>query len=229
MSAEACYCCAEPGTTREHVPPLCIFPEKKDSTDGSSYRDGLITVPSCPSHNTVKSKDDEYLLCILALNVLNNPIGEQQARTKVLRALKRSPGLEKLVLSTHLPVMLENVETGVVDSTAALWIDTDRFMRVLSHVSKALYFHHCRIRWLIDVTIYPEFLVSMTGPDPKRANSALARLTSFSNGLFSRAPKIGMQPKVFYYQAVEKPDRDVLHAFRLTFYEGSQVTVLFGT
>jgi len=57
--------CDLPGTTDEHIPPRAIFPEAKDA-EGRNYRIDLITVPSCPDHNTAKSDDDEFLMVSLA-------------------------------------------------------------------------------------------------------------------------------------------------------------------
>lgn len=75
MTSRTCYWCSAPASTREHVPPKCIFPEPIDVADGTNYRGQLLTVPSCPIHNLAKSTDDEYLLCVLAMNILNNSVG----------------------------------------------------------------------------------------------------------------------------------------------------------
>ena len=42
-----CYMCEKESTSSEHVPPKCLFPEKKDLPDGVDLRKSLITVPSC--------------------------------------------------------------------------------------------------------------------------------------------------------------------------------------
>ena len=58
---QRCYICGAPATSKEHVPPQCLFPEKKD-IGTEKFRKDLITVPSCELHNTNKSKDDEFLM-----------------------------------------------------------------------------------------------------------------------------------------------------------------------
>jgi hypothetical protein len=63
--------CEMAATSREHVPPLCIFPEMKDMQDGTDYRQNLITVPACDAHNLKKSADDEYLQLILTHGYFN--------------------------------------------------------------------------------------------------------------------------------------------------------------
>src|ERR1700733_6530786 len=89
MTEKNCYYCGRPATSREHVPPECIFPEKKDSS-GKDYRKNLITVPSCDEHNLHKSKDDEFLMANVTPVVGNNGAGFVQTRTKLRRAFDRS-------------------------------------------------------------------------------------------------------------------------------------------
>jgi hypothetical protein len=84
-----CYMCERPATSREHVPPRCLFPESKDM-DGESYRQNLITVPSCDQHNMAKSRDDEFLMVSLAGIIGNNSIGYRHKFGKVNKAVRRS-------------------------------------------------------------------------------------------------------------------------------------------
>ena len=65
--------CSQIATSKEHVPPVCLFPEEKDIKT-SIFRNNLITVPSCELHNSKKSKDDEFLVACLAGIVGNNVI-----------------------------------------------------------------------------------------------------------------------------------------------------------
>ena len=69
----SCYMCDQPSTSAEHVPPKCLFPEKKDLPEGVDLRKQLITVPACYVHNTRKSKNDEYLLFCLVMSVDLHP------------------------------------------------------------------------------------------------------------------------------------------------------------
>src|SRR6266576_4429106 len=91
VSSSKCYMCDKPATSHEHVPPKCIFPERKD-TGGEDLRDQLMTVPSCDEHNTRKSKDDEFLMVSLAGILGNNSIGYRQKFTKVNRAIRNTSG-----------------------------------------------------------------------------------------------------------------------------------------
>jgi len=83
-----CYKCNDIATSREHVPPICLFPEAKD-VSGLNFRKDLITVPSCDKHNSKKSHDDEFLMVSIAGIVGNNLVGYLQFQTKVSRAIRR--------------------------------------------------------------------------------------------------------------------------------------------
>lgn len=70
-----CYMCDSAAESVEHVPPKCLFPHDRDLPLGAiSLRKSLITVPSCAAHNMSKSKEDEFLLYALSLNVVNNEV-----------------------------------------------------------------------------------------------------------------------------------------------------------
>jgi len=84
---KSCYMCNKAGTTKEHVPPKCFFPEKKDIRPEEDYRKNLITAPSCQEHNSGKSDDDSYLLAVIAAHYQNNPLSERHYSKKIKRAL----------------------------------------------------------------------------------------------------------------------------------------------
>ncbi len=89
VNEKICYKCGKPATSREHVPPKCFFPEKKDvGHDG--FRKNLITVPSCDEHNYQKSDDDEFLLASVAAVLNNNSVGFNHNQSKVKRAMQKS-------------------------------------------------------------------------------------------------------------------------------------------
>jgi hypothetical protein len=60
-----CYYCGGASTSKEHVPPKCIY-EPPRPTD-------LITVPSCAKHNNHKSGDDLYLKTYILFAASNQP------------------------------------------------------------------------------------------------------------------------------------------------------------
>ena len=85
--------CEKDATSEEHAPPKCLFPDEKDLPNGLNLRKDLIKVPSCESHNSAKSHDDEFLLYILCMNIATNSVALRQFFTKIRRSYKRRPAL----------------------------------------------------------------------------------------------------------------------------------------
>jgi len=106
-----CYRCDAEATSDEHVPPKCLFPEKKDLPE-EDYRKNLITVPSCEAHNTARSHDDEYLFCVLVASYENNPVARQHFETKIIRLLRRKPWFQTTLLKFLTPVLLNGEKTA---------------------------------------------------------------------------------------------------------------------
>ena len=133
--------CDAPATSQEHVPPLCMFPESKDLESGDNLRKDLITVPSCDTHNSKKSKDDELMLFILTLNIANNLTAKRQGVTKILRAVLRNPNLPNHFFSKLSPAIAVESEVPAIPVSLAK-IDYQRFLRTSTHIAHGLFFHH---------------------------------------------------------------------------------------
>jgi hypothetical protein len=132
---QQCYACGSPATGREHVPPKCLFPTELNK----DYRKNLVTVPSCDTHNTSKSDDDEFLLASLAGIIGCNNIGLTHKFTKVNRAIRRTGGklLEKALKEQR--VEWYQVETGEVFDVTWGKPDIERLSRCFSLIGKGLY------------------------------------------------------------------------------------------
>lgn len=222
MSADFCYWCGAEATSREHVPPKCLFPEQKDAHGGSDHRKNLITVPSCDVHNLAKCKEDEYLLCILGINILANPIGERQGKTKIIRALTASGGLAHAVLNQHQKVRVEDTKTGTVSDSIAIKIDDASVLNSFDHVARAIFFHHFNSRWSGSVQCTPEFLLN----ENASINKEYETIRQEADELFANSPLHGTNPDVFGYQFVGRPDVDSQLLLRLHFYGEARVSVV---
>ena len=145
---DSCYACDSSPSSREHVPPKCLFPTEL----GQNLRKDLITVPSCEVHNGKKSDDDEFLLASLAGIVGCNNIGMLHKFTKVDRAIRRSGGrLLKKVLKTS-EVKSHKLEDGNVVDIAWGKPDLERLHTCFSLIGLGLYFHELGERFKGKVT-----------------------------------------------------------------------------
>src|SRR5262245_2453835 len=127
----SCYMCDAPETSREHAPPLCLFPQFKEF--GRNLRRNLITVPSCDAHNSAKSKDDEFFRAVLLMqSAESSDVARHLFFNKLRRAAGRRPAAHGAFFRDH----------GTVDAGTlrALEIDARRFVACVDRLARALFF-----------------------------------------------------------------------------------------
>lgn len=219
--------CNKDSTGVEHVPPLCLFPAQKDLPDGVDLRKELITVPACDEHNTAKSKDDEYLLNILVINLPANKVAKNHFLTKIMRAVQRNPGLMKQIMGDARPILAVNEESDETYRTLAVNIDEARLGAALNHIARALYFYHFGKQWLGEVKTQPDFLlVSLDPGNARKLNKPGQKMADAANQIFAEAKYFGKNPDVFKYQVVDGGEH-ASKLMRLHFYVGCRVSVFF--
>ena len=213
-----CYMCDAEATSREHVPPLCLFPEPKD-VKGLNFRNNLITVPSCDEHNSKKSCDDEFLMLSIAGIVGNNAVGYMQTVTKVNRALKRKTVdfLGKVVMKNIKATSVKIIE-GYEFPVLFGKPDHERFTKCFESIVHGLYFHEYKQRFVGEIRLIMAFLMS----DHKDRETFI----EFCRERFAiedlKLEEKGTNPHIFKYQFCE-PDNNNIIAFKLTFYGGTEV------
>ncbi|MCT4599136.1 MAG: hypothetical protein N4A50_14810, partial [Vallitalea sp.] len=156
MNEDICYWCGELATSREHVPPKCLFPENKDVKDiySQSFRNNLITVPSCDKHNMKKSHDDEYLMACLSGRVGNNGVAYIHNATKVKRARIRNPKIIKVDKGDILHVKGQQFPVQLIT------IDNYRLMHSFEAIARGLYFYQYHKRFLGECTFVSHIFIN---------------------------------------------------------------------
>ncbi len=217
MSRKTCYMCAKPAVSVEHVPPKCFFPEKKDLPEGVDYRVGLITVPACKEHNIGKSKDDEYLLSLIAAQMGNSPVANDHYSSKILRALKHSAGLKAKLTEGARNIKVEG------EKLLALKIDRDRFHSGLAKMVRGIYYHSYGQQLLTPVQIHcPQMWDENIAPDKN-----VKRICDQWGKALADQPVQGENPGVFTYQLLQ-PEGFPLVIARMVFYSGVEIVALSG-
>jgi hypothetical protein len=223
----SCYACTNLATTREHVPPACLFPEVKDAPGSTNFRQNLITVPSCEEHNLRKAGDDEYLLFVLTFNLPANATGKRQLATKVARAVGRRPALARSILREGESVLVIDDRTHEVYESDQINLDGERFERTLELIAKGLYFHHFGTRWEGPLKVTADFIAFPHEPNAAEISAQAAILALSAEDLFLGARAYGDNLDVFYYQIYELNQR-LRCLMRLCFYGGCKATMFFG-
>lgn len=217
-----CYMCGNEATTKEHVPPRCLFPEAKD-VKGINLRKELIKVPSCDIHNSQKSKDDEFLLIALTGAVCNNNTAYQQSKTKVNRAVRRKSQdfLGKVVLKNMKSIsvkVIDKIEYPVLVGEPNI----NRFRSCFTHIAYGLYFNKFGHTFIGEINMIIGFLTYK--------DHNYQTLSEFIKKRFeyekSRLDIEGKNPQVFTYQFCS-PDENGIIGLKMVFYQGAEVFVSF--
>ena len=213
---DTCYFCGSAATSNEHVPPACLFPEKKDLDDGVDYRKNLIKVPSCDEHNSHKSKDDEYVQLILVNGYFNNKAGQDHFSSKIVRAMTRRPALLAALYADADPVTVDGVPT------VAVTVDRERFNRALERIVQGLCVKFFGERWPKKFEIHTPVLLAIDEPDADKVNSLVTGLGKSIIGCLDDVVKQGENQEIFWCQLLQDKAKDRLLC-RMVFYGGFDV------
>lgn len=214
-----CYWCGAAATSREHVPPKCLFPEEKDlkSITQNNYRKNLITVPSCDVHNLSKSNDDEYLMACLASRVGNNVEAYLHTCTKVRRSRGRNP-------------LLVDVESeDIIETQSAQfpveWVNVDmlRLFHSFEAIARALYYYDFGVRFEGECQIVTRLCFHPDAKESTIFNIRACELIEREMPHWKTEIK-GSNPAIFTYQ-FSPEDAMKVRTLCLTFYEKTQVFV----
>lgn len=218
-----CYMCDKVATSREHVPPLCLFPETKD-IKSSGFRKNLITVPSCSIHNSKKSDDDEFLLFSLSGLIKNNPVGRFHQLTKASRALERKRGdfFEKEILRNHEHVRIPT-QDGKNRIVSIGNPNSERLLRCFKHIAYGLYYHEFRKKFDGKLQVILGFVEYLD-------NNAQT-MKYFLKRRFEVEEKLNLEVKgdnrdIFYYQ-FHKPDEFGLIGLKMVFFGSAEAYFSF--
>lgn len=222
-----CFACSSYATTREHVPPGCLFPQTKDTDGYQDFRRNLITVSACSDHNLAKSGDDEYLLWVLSTNLSANSVARQQVSTKLRRARARRPALGQAILNDTKDIIVVDSLSGGKHDAVEVPLNYARFQRVLDLVALGLYRHHFRKRWPGSIRVHPDFIGSSDVGQVVDTDTHRIVLFDAAEKLFASEAKYGENPDVFWYQ-IHKPTDHYRCLMRLVFYGGCTATAFFG-
>ena len=200
--------CDALATSREHVPPKCIFP------DDAHLRKNLIKVPSCDAHNLRKSKDDELLRHVLACAPANNDLALRVVERGVMPSWERRPHILETFLPNLTPLKFGDYET------ATFTIDLARFEASIRTIVRGLFFADTSNKLLADLTVVWGALLS-------RDLSKAPYFEIIKRGEQTLPPmRRGSNPKVFQYDFHES-NAWTGALCRLRFYEGHPIYVVW--
>ncbi len=233
LAEKSCYMCEKSATTREHVPPRCLFPEISENASlgfpGKDFRKNLFIVPSCEEHNSGKSKDDEFLWYSLSFCNAINHLAVKYFLSKGKRAHKHHPGIfQRMFQRSRMTILTD--EDGEYRAPK-FYFEPERFALLMERVGKGLYFRHYGKKYRGAVQTHAEYAgvdVVCAGIGAELiARMKIEELFQSRERIkeeFSGADEYGENREVFYYSAKEINGNLMM---RLTFYEGARVLLIF--
>ena len=106
-----CVICGKhPTTSRDHIPPRCIFPKPRPSD--------LITVPACDGCNNKLSGLDEEFKVAIGLQAGHGPKGEHLFRDQTCRTIDHNRRLRRQLMADTQEIELRTPE-GLFMGTAS--------------------------------------------------------------------------------------------------------------
>jgi hypothetical protein len=211
---ESCYMCEARATSREHVPPLCLFP--KVDVEGDGFRRNLVTVPSCDEHNSKKSADDEFFRALVCSFSGVNEVGQALFFGKTIRAAGRAPRTYQQIWKDEGPFSADK---------QAFSFDTPRMNRFLVQMVCALHFHRRGTKWDLPIHIILPSLIARVDRATMTPHEESQRLARQVESILVGQPSLGENPLVFSYKLMTGPDSEYL-AFSCEFYESFPVFAL---
>lgn len=148
-----CYFCSKPAVSREHIPPQGLFPK------GSTFREELITVPSCKKHNEDKSDLDHRMLTfLLGTSKIVSEEGFQDVIGRVSRGIVRNIAtLTNMSKGVYFQKETKTLYIENMNNTEAVVnYDDHRFYQEC--ILRGLYLHEFNEIWGKDLFIIPTSL-----------------------------------------------------------------------
>jgi hypothetical protein len=220
MLEKKCYWCENEAVSMEHVPPRCLFPEDKDVKHifNKTYREHLITVPSCDEHNLQKSNLDEYLMVTLSGKVGNNGLAYVQTLTKIERSRKRNSKL--LDIENSEIIKLDEKEFPV------LWVnvDTQKLNYSFESIARGLYYHENNKSFKGELTTVSKLFYHPNDSNGTEFNIRASKMIEGERIHWNTEVK-GVNKEVFSYQFSPIDDFKT-QTLALNFFEGIDVYII---
>jgi hypothetical protein len=128
-----CYNCGKVASTKDHIPPKCLFPKNSQSQ--------LITVPSCAECNEATSLDEQYFLVALTSRRDHGPLQLKVWGQRVLPQLRHEEfeGLRKSLLLHTRWIWLPSPRG--FEEAPILNVNMTRVKAVIGKTARGLYYH----------------------------------------------------------------------------------------
>jgi hypothetical protein len=132
------YCGEECLTTRDHVPPLSIFPPESRSNVN------FVTVPACAKCNDGVHDEDFKVFISLCTGMKTD--AQNNLLKSVQRTVAKNSKLKQEIIRGSTRIYLPTKGWPVYQEAYSLGWDTQPFRRVMARIIRGLYYNHYKTR-----------------------------------------------------------------------------------
>ena len=140
-----CYLCGSPATTRDHIPPLGVFPEPRP-TD-------LITVPACCACNHDRSLHDEYFRLMVAAGSRDSPQSIAVLHQRIIPRVRETPALIVEFMRSVQRLDVHSAGGIYLGRASAFSFDRPRIQVVIDKIVRGLFLKHTKRRLAADCVV----------------------------------------------------------------------------
>ena len=129
-----CLCGIRPATTKDHIPPKCIFPSPRPVD--------IITVPACEECNEGTSAiDEEFRVFVSMFAGKRTAEAERLWENQTLSTVKKNRRLLDKATSACQPGYITS-KHGIILGTVDLVVWDDSMSQIIDKMIRGLYFYH---------------------------------------------------------------------------------------
>lgn len=143
----ACYLCGAVATTRDHIPPLGLFPAPRPQN--------LVTAPACETCNRGSSLHDEYFRVTVATGSRDSPQSIALLHQRILPRMRQSPALIAELMTSMRWTAIRSEGGIYLGQAPAFPVDRPRIQAVIEKIVKGLYYKHNERRLPDDQVVAP--------------------------------------------------------------------------
>lgn len=165
---EKCFICGARATTRDNIPPACIFPYPAP-TD-------LLRVPACKLHNEGTSKDDEYFRFFVSTTALGSAQAQGIIKDRIVEKAKSKPKLlSGIMKNAHRKIEIRTPAGIFLGYRPGFKIDRKRINNIFNKIVRGLFYRHFKQRLSEEYEV-GDFLTLYSIPDTLKEHLIHLRL-----------------------------------------------------
>jgi hypothetical protein len=144
-NVERCVFCDGIATTRDHVPPKCMFPNPRPLNS--------VRVPACNACNGGTKLEDEYFRLVVASATSGSAEALALLKSKIGPKMQTRPALVRRLVKSTVPTDIHSPSGLYIGRRPAFHVDRKRLQIVINKIVRGLFYHETTSRLSLDARV----------------------------------------------------------------------------